>query len=101
MRYVFMIDIYISLLRAKTRELQIAASRLIRFVIRDSNSPGRSPDFQVREYIASTLTRHNEKSTRGTQYLTVSKITSDIGLVAIVSLSRRTIPISNLTLISQ
>lgn len=33
MRYVFIVDIYISLLRAKTRELQIAVSRLIRFVI--------------------------------------------------------------------
>lgn len=39
MRYVFIVNIYISLLHSKTRELQIAVSRLIRFVIRDFNSP--------------------------------------------------------------
>lgn len=55
MRYVFIVDIYISLLRAKTRELQIAVSRLIRSVTRDSNTP-RWYNFQI--YTLSRLGKY-------------------------------------------
>lgn len=82
MRYVFIVDIYISLLRAKTRELQIAVSRLIRFVTRNSNLSVRSPDlhaFQIQQYITSTFTRHNEKLIHDIQFLGTFRYENNIG----------------------